>query len=394
MKNTILITTVPKLRELLRNNKYKHMKNRYLLLIVFLNLISINVMNSQNSQVNKIKTQEDLKATLVFEYLMYEFYDNHTPLSNNIKEPYRLSAPIYVEIIKNRVVIKNVWQTQIENLKEDLLFAEIIKFNGVDFFDKINDFPMTCDDKNALEVKNWIANKVISGKYSEPRVLGLELKNGRRINFDLDALSLKTDPNLLTSKIVNNVGIIRINNSLGNDLLIEKFDSTLNSLLETKSLIIDLRNTNNGGNAYVAIGIMSRFIGKEPSYQKHQSTEFYDNQPRIIRSWYKLVNPRGKQYTKPVVILVGRWTGSMGEGIAIGFDRMKKAEIVGTEIERLAGSDFDFKFDNQTSGYKLILQKLYHINGAPREKFVPTNYVIQSTNNKDEILEKGFEMLK
>ena len=409
------------------------MKNSCLILIVLLNLAFICDTYSQNSQINKIEIQEDLNAILsnitnkyvylnkkkvdvacikekyskkiedlktkedailLFEYLMNEFYDSHISLTTNIKDSYRLSSPIYVEIIKNRAVIKNVWQTQIKNLNEDIIFAEIVKFNGIDFFDKINNFPTTCNDKNILSVKNWIANKVISGKYSEPRVLGLKLKNGKRINLDLDTLSLKKESNLLTSTVINNIGIIRINNSLGNNLLIEEFDNTLNSLFSTKGLIIDLRNTNNGGNTYVAKGIMSRFINRELPYQKHLYTESYDNQPKIIRSWYELVSPRGKQYTKPVVILVGKWTGSMGEGIAIGFDGMKRAEIVGTEMKRLAGSDFDFKFKNQTYGYKLILQKLYHINGTPREKFVPTNYVIQRTNKNDEILEKGFEVLK
>ncbi len=367
------------------------MKNTNLLWIVFSYLISIHSMNLQSNQNNKIKIQEDLNATLLFEYLMLEFNDSYTSLNANIKESHRLSSPIYVEIIKGRVVIKNVWQTQIKNLNQDIIFAEIIKFNGKDFFDEIDGFPTTCNDKNAPEVKNWIANKIISGKYNEPRILGLRLKSGKEINLDLDAINIKNESNLLTSKIVNNIGVIRINNSLENDLLIEEFDNALNSLFETKALIIDLRNTNNEGNAYVAIGIMSRLINKELPYQKHQFTESYDDQPKIIHSWHELVNPRGKQYTKPIVILVGRWTGSMGEGIAIGFDGMKRAEIVGTEMQRLAGSDF--KFYNQAYGNKSVLQKLYHINGIPREKYVPKNHVIQSTNNEDESFNLGIEII-
>ena len=83
----------------------------------------------------------------------------------------------------------------------------------------------------------------------------------------------------------------------------------------------------------------------------------------------------------------------MGEGMAIGFDAMERAEIVGTEMKRLAGSDFDFRFANQGFGYKLILEKLYHIDGTPSELYVPTNYVKQSTIEKDETLEKGIELI-
>lgn len=405
------------------------MKNIILILILFLN---VSCAKSQNNEIDKIKIQQDLndiiqnienryaylddkkidiecikekytkkvdelktksEVILLFEYLLNEFYDSHISLSTNISESYRLSSPIYIEIENEKVIIKNVWQTQINNLDTNILGAEILQFNEVEFNNKINDFPSSCNDKSDINIRNWIANKVISGKYSEPRILTIKLKNGDKTKFDIDNLKLINDKNLLSTEIKNGIGIIRINNSLGNNQLIKVFDETLNSLSDTKGLIIDLRNTNNGGNTYVAKGIMSRFIDKELPYQKHQYIESYDNQPEIIRSWLELVSPRGNQYTKPVIILVGRWTGSMGEGIAVGFDGMNRAEIVGTEMKRLAGSDFSFNFNNQTYGYSLILERLYHINGTPREYYVPSNYVSQTTTEKDETLEKGIELI-
>ncbi len=405
------------------------MKNLILILILFFN---ISCVKSQNNEIDRIKIQQDLndiiqniesqyaylddkkidiecikekytkkidelktksEVILLFEYLLNEFYDSHISLSTNIGESYRLSSPIYIEIEKGKAFIKNIWQTQIKNLDTNILGAEVLEFNQVKFSNKIDEFPSFCNDKTDIKTRNWIANKVISGKYSEPRILTLKLKNGNKTKFDIDNLKITNDQTLLSTETKNNIGIIRINNSLGNNQLIEVFDETLNSLSETKGLIIDLRNTNNGGNTYVAKGIMSRFIDKELPYQKHHYIESYDNQPKIVRSWLELVSPRSNQYTKPVVILVGRWTGSMGEGIAVGFDGMKRAEIVGTEMKRLAGSDFDFKFNNQNFGYKLILQKLYHINGTPREKYVPPTYVSQTRIEKDETLEKGIELI-
>ena len=100
-----------------------------------------------------------------------------------------------------------------------------------------------------------------------------------------------------------------------------------------------------------------------------------------------------EQYEKPVIILVGRWTGSMGEGLAIGFEGMERAEIVGSEMRRLAGEVYDFGFKHQRYGYKLSTVKLYHVNGTLREKYIPTNYVKQSTTEKDETLEKGIELI-
>ena len=140
---------------------------------------------------------------------------------------------------------------------------------------------------------------------------------------------------------------------------------------------------------------MSRFIDKNLPYQLHQvSDESWDNQPIIKRSWAEYVSPRNKQYKNPIVILVGKWTGSMGEGLAIGFDGLGRAEIVGTEMKRLAGgSTNDFHLKNEKLNYKLITEKIFHINGTPREKYIPENYVSQSTIEKDETLEKGIELI-
>ncbi|MDC1266236.1 S41 family peptidase, partial [Flavobacteriaceae bacterium] len=140
-------------------------------------------------------------------------------------------------------------------------------------------------------------------------------------------------------------------------------------------------------------GIMSRFINEPKPYQKHLYTAKSQNNPDIERSWIEYVSPRLEQYKHPIVILVGRWTGSMGEGLAIGFEGMERAEVVGTEMRRLAGEVYDFDFIHQKYGYKLSTAKLYHLNGTIREKYIPTNYVRQTTIFEDEVLEKGIELI-
>jgi len=139
--------------------------------------------------------------------------------------------------------------------------------------------------------------------------------------------------------------------------------------------------------------LWGKFINEPKPYQKHLTIEQYDGSPVVERSWIEYISPRGNLYTKPVVILVGRWTGSMGEGIAIGFEGMDRAEIVGSEMERLAGEMSSFLFKHQIFGYRLSIAKLYHIDGTPREKYIPPNYVTQTTTTIDETLEKGIELI-
>ncbi len=354
--------------------------------------IDLNCIKSYyENQISNIKTEEE--TVLFFEFLLYEFYDNHLTLRTNRRSSFRLFAPIYTTIENGKPIITNVWQTQIENLNQNIIGAEIIKFNTVSFEQVIKDFPTHCHDKNLPETKEWIANKILAGRYNEPRIVTLKLPNNKEIEFDLDAIQLKKDNNLLTSKIIDQIGVIRINNSLGDPNLVSEFDSTLNRLLGTKGLIIDLRNTIFGGNTYEARGIMSRFINEPKPYQKHSFLEKSSNNTAVERSWIEYVSPRLEQYKGPVVILVGRWTGSMGEGLAIGFEGMGRAKIVGTEMRRLAGEVYDFGFKHQKYGYKLSTAKLYHVNGTIREKYIPENYVHQTTTRKDEALEMGINLV-
>ncbi|WP_338815021.1 S41 family peptidase [Bernardetia sp. Wsw4-3y2] len=345
-----------------------------------------------NKQIDSSKNKTDI--VLLFENLLNEFYDSHLILNTNTNSSFRLYSPIYAIFEKEKAVITNVWQTELENLESNIIGYEILKINGRSIQENIERFPTHCQNKNLPQVREWILNKLLAGQYDKPRILTLKTKNNAVIELDLDKLKLKQYNELISSKKVNNIGIIEIHNSLGANNLIAKFDSVLNSLMNTEGLIIDLRNTVDGGNSYVARAIMGRFINESLPYQVHTVEEKYDNNPKVDRKWIEYVNPRAEQYKKPLVILVGRWTGSMGEGVSIGFDAMKRGKIVGSEMERLAGEIYYYPFENQSFGYRLSTAKLLHVNGTPREKYIPKHYIRQTTTQKDEVLQKGLDLIE
>ncbi len=86
---------------------------------------------------------------------------------------------------------------------------------------------------------------------------------------------------------------------------------------------------------------MGRFTDQELLYQKHIYTA--EEKLGIRRSTLELVSPRQKIYAGHLIVLVGYWTGSMGEGMAIGFDSMKKATIMGTKMAGLLGEIYSFE---------------------------------------------------
>ena len=83
----------------------------------------------------------------------------------------------------------------------------------------------------------------------------------------------------------------------------------------------------------------------------------------------------------------------MGEGIAIGFDALGKVKIVGAKMSGLNGAINGFQTSNTKIPYCFPTEQLYHINGTPREIFIPAN-LIDLTNSKykeieDPILTEG-----
>ncbi len=352
------------------------------------------IQTHYGSQIEKLKTKDDV--LLFFEYLLDEFYDSHLHLNRSTTSSYRLYSPIYASWQNGKALISSIWQTQVEICNQELLGGEILKLNGIDLDEWIEGFPTRCNDKSSYLVKEWIVNKILAGKYNEPRVVTIKLDK-KTVDFDLNELKLKTEENLLSLRKIDDIAVIRINNSLGQNELLNQFDNALDSLLDTKGIVLDLRNTVDGGNSYLARGIMSRFISEPQPYQKHSfienSSSNPEDHPKVERSWIEYVNPRGKTYNQPVVVLVGRWTGSMGEGLAIGFEGMQRGIVVGSKMERLAGEINGFSFLHQAYGYSISTAKLYHINGTPREKYIPTQHIEQSTQTKDEVLEKGIQLI-
>jgi carboxyl-terminal processing protease len=163
---------------------------------------------------------------------------------------------------------------------------------------------------------------------------------------------------------------IRFNDSLGDNDTTAAFDAAMANLPPNARVTIDLTDTASGGNTAVARGIMSWFVEKPASYQMHLLPA-EERQTGVARRWIEQVLPRaGKRHPGPVTVRVGRWTGSMGEGLAIGFDAIG-ARVEGGTMAGLLGAVYDYKLEQSGLVIKFPVERLFHVNGTPRERFVP-----------------------
>jgi carboxyl-terminal processing protease len=270
---------------------------------------------------------------------------------------------------------------------------QIISINGVPVEIAISNRLGVSLKKITETTGSWALRALLAGTRDTRRVIEAKTENGVKTTFQLDLPAHTTVDNYQGDKKVEwkllkgGFGYIKIND-LGADDTVAGFDAALEQVKRTRGLIIDLRATQSGGNTSVAEPIMGRLIERRMPYQK--------GTPMRGESWAREVSPRGDwTYKAPVVALVGRWTASMGEGVAIGLDAMRRATVVGTRMAGLNGAVFDLQLPNTKIKLNYAAEKLFHVNGTPREDFVPPVEVKLSDKRRgDVILEEGIMTLR
>jgi carboxyl-terminal processing protease len=355
------------------------------------------VRQSGEAAVQAVTTRSQFVRVL--EDALAELYDNHAALNTNLPDSRRLvpsGTDAWAQFREGRAVVQAVrpgFGAEQAGLRPGM---ELLAINEVPIEMVVQPLlgkHLKTVDAAAREVA---LNRALAGDHRTPRKLTVRVQGRRQDIFpDQNGLGLEKgdDPRLLESRHYGAIGYLKINNSLGNNRLIAAFDSALTALGNPAGLVLDLRDTPNGGNTTVARAIMGRFITQEQPYQRHELTA-EEAQFGVKRSWVELVSPRPAPYTGPLVVLVGRWTASMGEGITIGLDAMRRATVMGTEMARLNGSIATFQLAQSGIKFSIPTERLYRVNGLPREAYVPPVYVQPATDATDAPLQAALTQLR
>lgn len=164
--------------------------------------------------------------------------------------------------------------------------------------------------------------------------------------------------------------VIRFGNALGDAATIGAFDAAMARLAPGARVVLDLTDTPSGGNTSVARAIMGWFVVRAMPYQMHNAPA-EQRETGIARQWVEQVLPRaGKHHAGPVRVRVGRWTGSVGEGLAVGFDAIG-VPVCGTPMAGLKGAVSDFDLPRTRLRIKFPTERLSTVGGVARERFVP-----------------------
>lgn len=151
------------------------------------------------------------------------------------------------------------------------------------------------------------------------------------------------------------------------------------TLADTTALLIDLRNTLSGGNTSVARGIMGHFVDHDRPYQMY----VIPYESRVLgptRKFMEYVAPYGARYAGKVYVAGGHWTGSMGEGLMIGFDAIG-ATTAGSELAHLLGGLSNETIDGSAAKVDIGTEQLFTVTGLPRADYGPRIYLANAERN-------------
>lgn len=318
-------------------------------------------------------SSRDAMVTLL-EHMLNELHNSHNILNTNLQSSPKMvptAMDIFAEWDGKRCIITDVRtksRAEACGIKAGMVVQSV---NDVPVADKMKDYLPQYTTKYTPAMHQYALNMVMTGTHQIKRKITVST-GASTMDYYPDAFADNYDTGLLTIKWLDpQTGYIKLNNSIGNTAIIPQFDSAIDAMLNAKNVVIDLSETPSGGNSTVARAIMGRFVTTPMPYQLHA----FDETPyNTGRRWLEYASPRGKTFKGKVYLLVGHWTGSMAEGVTIGFDGMHRATVIGTEMAHLNGAVYNYTLDNTHIPFQIAAERLYHINGTPRGKYKPAVY--------------------
>jgi C-terminal processing protease CtpA/Prc len=327
-----------------------------------------------SADLQRVTTRDGFVGLL--ERVLDEVYDPHAQLTVNTATSPRLvpsGTDLWAAWRGEQAVITEVRADSDAQRAGIKPAAVVVSINDVPVADAVESRLGRAYPHSNAAARDWALRAVLAGTHNARRVLRLrEGDTARTVELAArDQFGSRAGSPVIHSKLRPGVGYVRFNDSLGGDSTVEAFDRALGDLRNTRALIVDLRDTPSGGNTGVARGIMGRFVSRELPYQKHVLPA-EERTIGVRRSWLELVSPRGAfVYRQPVVVLVDHWTGSMGEGLAIGLDATGGATVIGTSMAGLLGATEHVRLPHTGIGMNVPTERLYHVNGTPREAVQP-----------------------
>lgn len=345
-------------------------------------------MAAEDAQLDKAQTPSGHLALL--ERMVDQLHDNHVSLNTNSAVSPRLvpsGSDVWLSLEGGVAKVRAVRPLS-GAAEAGLQIGDVItELNGAPVLAVATERILAARETVTSARLDWAINAQVAGYRGAHRIVSV-LRDGVTVELHLGDPEPAAPPHKVSwRRLPGNIGYIRIEDSLGDEATVEAFDDALEALQDARRWVIDLRNTPGGGNTDVAEPIMGRFINGVKPYQR--------SGPRWRGQPVRYVASRGPWRAKgKLAVLAGRWTGSMGEGMAIGFDGLRRARVFGSPMARLAGGVEGFELPGSGIRVRFPTYDLLHIKGQSRHDWRPPYVVIADNGNGPDLaLEAALEWL-
>jgi len=320
------------------------------------------------------------QGVTMLEHLVDALWDNHVSLGVNTGH-----SPWLVPSGSDMWIEQQGMDVRVTGVRRDYAADRagirpgdvILSINGLTPHDLARMRIRTGADEISQERMAWALNAAAAGYRGQGREIVL-LRGGERMTVELGDPPLPKSDALVSARMIGDIGYIRFNDSLGNTDTVEAFDAAVESIRAARGWVIDVRDTPSGGSTDVAEPIMGRFVTRAVGYQI--------TQPLHEPAYTRQIKPRGPwTITGPLAVLSGRWTGSMGEGMSIGFDGMKRGVVVGGPMAGLAGGVDVYTLPATDTNLRVPAYGLAHIDGTPRQQWAPKERVQPDSGGSEDL---------
>lgn len=333
--------------------------------------------------------------------LLRNFYDPHLnlgPYNEFDFSVYPTGSDIYVNYQNQQFIVVDVKAGSSADLAGIRPNMKVITVNDVAMEQAVKQVLGRELSQLLPEQVNYAANVSLGGFRNTARTMTINDGTGDKqykLAASYVAINALRDGPAVSFKQIDDVGYIAFNNALGNMATVTEFKQALSELTKTKALIIDLRNTPSGGNTGIAEPVLGHFVTQKTAYQRYRVQQAGVPYERAQMETAYVI-PTLPHYNKPFVVLAGHWTGSMGEGMTIGFDAIGANTVIGAPMADLLGGIKTVQLEHSDTWLELGFERLYHVDGSFREDFVPHVYMNtadRDCNGNDPALVKALSLL-
>ncbi|EKD25706.1 MAG: hypothetical protein ACD_79C01536G0008 [uncultured bacterium] len=331
---------------------------------VYYNQLKFDWDSLYSTSIQKVLDTKDTYTYIKeLERIVASVKDGHTFIMHDMTPDLQdriTPAPFTTKFIDGKVFVDKVWSSEFI-LKGVKRGVEVTAIDGVDIIkygEEVLGQYVPSSTSQWLNYKVFNKYELTKGKrtihvkvdfYDGIRKFTLDVD--RNTNWDIkekESNSTQTETDdystLRYTTLDNNIGLLTVTDFM-NDSFTQLFDSLYSEILQSKALIIDLRD-NGGGRSANADYILTHLSFKPiktsswisrmyiPAHASwNYPPEWYSNSSEYLSPVEKK-----KTYDKPIVVLINAGTFSSSEDFCVIFRGMNRGKIIGTSTGGSTGN--------------------------------------------------------